>query len=522
VIHDVVIVGAGPNGLLLAGELAMAGLDPVVLERLPEPSARPKANGLVGRVVQALDQRGLYTLFSGQSGPPQPVPRFAFGALPLDLSGQPDHALYALAIPQRRLEELLAQRAAELGVAVRRSHEVTAVRQTPDHVTVTVTGPDGPGELVARYLVAADGGRSAVRKQVGIGFPGITDDGFVNRLGQVGVAAPFAVPDTGELDIPGLGRLPPAGFTRTETGLFAYGMVHRPGCYRIGVFEWGATPVPDSDSIPLEELQAAARRVLGAGIVLTAPPAGAALDVRRTTGVNSRQAQRYRAGRVFLVGDAAHVHSGVGGPGLNLGMQDVLNLAWKLAATVQGWAPADLLDTYESERHPVGARVIMHTRAQSALLSPGPNTTALRELVTELLRDPGTTRRIADLMAGADVRYPARQEGPVHGLTGRCMPDLPLRVGGRPTRVAELLRAARPILLDLTGRPDLATAARAWDDRVDVVRATSDDAPDAVLIRPDGYVAWAAGPGTTDPVRELDHCLRTWFGQPAVAPAGVA
>jgi hypothetical protein len=189
---------------------------------------------------------------------------------------------------------------------------------------------------------------------------------------------------------------------------------------------------------------------------------------------------------------------------------------------VRGWAPAELLDSYESERHPAGQRLIMHTRAQTALLSPGPNITALRELFTELLRDPGTARHIADLMAGADLHYASRQEGPAHDLTGRWMPDLPLRVGGRPTRVATLLRAARPVLLDLAGRADLADVASGWTDRIDVVRAMSADAPDAVLIRPDGYVAWAAGADTADAADELRHSLLTWFGQPALRGADVA
>ncbi len=517
--HDVVIVGAGPNGLLMAGELALAGVDAVVVDRLAEPSSRPRANGLVGRVVEALDRRGVYELFSGQAGPPRPAPRFMFGALPLDLTPLPDHTLYLLPIPQRRMEELLAARAVELGVRIRRGHEVTAVHQSPDAVRVDVLGPAAPYQLDARYVVAADGGTSMVRKGLGIDFPGITDTGFVSRMGHVGIGAPVAGSGTGELDVPGVGRLSPASFLRTGTGLFAYGMFE-PGRYRVSAFEWGEEGVQDSDEIPLEELSAAVRRVLGTEIPLTPPPGGRPGDLRRRVGVNSRQADRYRAGRVFLVGDAAHVHSAVGGPGLNLGMQDVLNLGWKLAAAVHGTAPAGLLDTYEIERWPAGERVIMHSRAQSALLSPGANTTALRELLGELLRDTGTVRHIADLMSGADVHYPARQEGPVHPLTGRWAPDLPLRVDGRATRVAELLRTARPVLLDLAGRADLRGAARGWTDRVDVVSGTTPDAPAAaLLVRPDGYVAWAGDSGDPDGLR---HSLRTWFGDPALPAAEVA
>jgi 2-polyprenyl-6-methoxyphenol hydroxylase-like FAD-dependent oxidoreductase len=516
--YDVVIVGAGPNGLLMASELALAGVDAVVLERLPEPSTQPKANGMVGRVVEALDRRGVYQLFSGQDGPPRPAPRFMFGALPLDLARLPGHSVHALPIPQRRMEELLGERAGALGVPIRRGHEVTTIVQSPDAVTVDVLGPTGPYRLDTRYLVAADGGTSAVRRQLGIGFPGITDDGFVSRMGDVGIAAPVAASETGELDVPGIGRLAPASFLRTETGLFGYGMFE-PGQYRVSVFEWGETGVEDSDDIPLEEFAAALHRVLGTELPLTPPPGGRPHHLRRRVGVNSRQADRYRAGRVFLVGDAAHVHSAVGGPGLNLGMQDVLNLGWKLAAAVQGWAPADLLDTYESERRPAGERVIMHTRAQSALLSPGANTTALRSLLAELLGDTPTLRRVADLMAGADLLYPTPLDGPAHPLTGRWAPDLPLRVDGRETRVAELQRTARPVLLDLAGRADLAAAAGGWTDRVDIVTATTTDAPaDALLLRPDGYVAWA-GERDADGLRQA---LRAWFGAPAFSAAGVA
>jgi hypothetical protein len=221
---------------------------------------------------------------------------------------------------------------------------------------------------------------------------------------------------------------------------------------------------------------------------------------------------------VFLVGDAAHVHSGVGGPGLNLGLQDALNLGWKLAAAVNGWAPPGLLDTYQSERHPVGQRVIMHTRAQMALLSPGPNVTALRELFTELLSEQSTIRHISDLMAGADVRYDPRTAGRAHAMAGRWMPDIALRTGKGPTRIAELLRPGRPVLLVLTDRADLADAAKEWSDRVDVITAATAEPPaDAVLIRPDGYVAWAAGSGGPGSAGELRKALPTWFGDPASA-----
>lgn len=224
--RKVVIVGGGPNGLLTACELAQAGVDTLVLERLAEPATAPKANGLVGRVVQALDYRGLYERISGGDRPPVPVPYFSFGALTLDLSDLDGHALYAQPIPQRRLEELLAERAGELGVEVRRGHEMTALNQDGDAVTLDVRGPGGDYRIVAAYAVGADGGQSPVRKAVGIGFPGFTDDGFVSRSGQIVIHAPVATGEHGDLDIPGpVGRIRQGSFTRTETGCFGYAMV---------------------------------------------------------------------------------------------------------------------------------------------------------------------------------------------------------------------------------------------------------------------------------------------------------
>ncbi|WP_371780723.1 FAD-dependent monooxygenase [Streptosporangium subroseum] len=515
---DVVIVGGGPNGLLMACELALAGVRPVVLELLPERNAAPKANGLVGRVVQVLDYRGLYERFSRSTEPPTPVPYFQFGALFLDMSAWDGNSLYALPIPQYRMEELLEQRAHELGVEIRRGHEVTALSQDAEGVTVDVRGPDGSYRLSTGFLVGADGGHSAIRKQAGIGFPGITDRSFVGLSGQVTIHPPVAVPGTGELEVPGLGRLWPGTFTRTENGVFSFGMF-QPGVYRVAVFEWDRPPVEDRAFTPVEDLREAVNRVLGADVPMSDSADGQGPPpVRNTDGINSRLADRYRQGRVFLIGDAAHVQSGVGGPGLNLGMQDVINLAWKLAADVNGWAPEGLLDTYESERRPAAERVIMSSRAQTALLSPGPNITALREVFTELLGDQANVRRISNLMSGVDVRHDMRSDGPAHPITGGWMPDLALSTKNGPTRVADLMHAARPILLDLADRADLVEAASDWADRVDVVTATCEDRPaDAVLIRPDGYVAWAAASGTSGGADALRQALRTWFGLPVQA-----
>lgn len=486
---DVVIIGGGPNGLLLACELTLAGVRPTVLEQHTERPPLLKANGLVGRVVQAMDYRGLHERLGG--GPrPTSMPSFQFGGVPLELSTL-DHDLYVLPVPQRRLEQALAERAAELGVVVHTGHTLVAVDQDDDQVSAEIDGPQGKYRINTRYLIGADGGRSLVRKQSGIDFPGITDDTFVARSGEVAITAPVAV-GNGELDIPGLGRLRPATYTRTEGGAFAFGMF-QPGRYRVNALEWGSEPLADNENMPLAELNDAVKRVLGADVPMSEP-----VGTRRMVGINSRQASHYRRGRVFLVGDAAHVHSGIGGPGLNLGMQDVLNLGWKLAAAVHGWAPDTLLDSYESERHPVGRRVVMQTRAQMGLIAPGPNITALRDLMTELLADDDTRQRIADLMAGADTRYETTD---THPMSGRWLPDMVL---GNGKRVAELMRTARPTLLDLGGGADVT----GWTDRVDVVTTTAALDADAVLVRPDGYVAWAGNGSTTG----LTEALRTWFG----------
>ncbi len=269
--------------------------------------------------------------------------------------------------------------------------------------------------------------------------------------------------------------------------------------------EWA--PTGDDGPMTLAELRANARRVLGTDLPLEPAQGDEPPLMRRLTSGNTRLADKYRAGRVLLVGDAAHVHSAIGGPGLNLGLQDTVNLGWKLAATLQGWAPDGLLDTYETERRPVAERVTMHTQAQSALIAPGADVTALRELFAELLRDKETMQRIADLMSGADIRYDMGCDGP---LVGRWAPDLVLDTENGPTRVAELTHDARPLLLDLTG----ALAGETHDGRVRVVTARADSPLAGLLIRPDGYVAWASVEPDVDGLRSA---LTRWFGRTAVA-----
>ncbi|PNG92790.1 FAD-dependent monooxygenase [Streptomyces malaysiensis] len=482
---DVVIAGAGPNGLMLACELALAGVRPVVLERLTEPHDAQRANGLVGQVIRMLDRRGLYErlLAPGTAPtPPEPADRFTFGAFPLHLGDLPDNPLYTFLVPQQRIERMLAERAAELGVDIRRGHEVVGLTQGEKSVTVELREQ---APIEAEFVVGADGGRSAVRKLAGIAFPGVTTDDSVSRTGHVSVP-PDAVGADGGLTVPGFGVVPPFQHLRTERGLIAW-VPSQDGDPKLLTVEWGQ---PAEGEASLDELRASARRVLGADITLGPPTGPGPHLMRRLFGGNTRIAERYRAGRVLLLGDAAHVHSAIGGPGLNLGLQDAVNLGWKLAAEVRGHAAEGLLDTYGSERHPAARRVAMHTQAQSLLTRPGGDVTALRELLGELLDQPTTRQHIARMLSGADIAY---DMGPATGpLVGHWAPDLP--------GLRDLTRTARTLLLDPTGTLDPGP----WSAHVDTVTFPGLDT--ALLLRPDAYVAWQ---GTTND--GLHEALATWF-----------
>ncbi|PPK68306.1 FAD-dependent monooxygenase [Actinokineospora auranticolor] len=504
--HDVVIAGGGPNGLMLACELSLAGSHPIVLERLPEVTERYRANGLIGQVVRLLDHRGLYQRITGTPEPPRPVPAFTFGALPLPLEDVPDNPLHILPVPQRRLEEVLEQRAAELGVEVRRGHELTGFTQDGAGVDVDVAGPDGAYRVRADYLVGADGGHSLTRKLAGIDFPGVTNDVTVTRTAHVTVPAGIRDPLTGGLTVPGYGHIPPFLHHRTERGLIGYAPFRdRPAL--LFTIEWDGSAVSD-EPMALAELRESAHRVLGVDLPLTPPDGEGPHMLRRVLGGNTRVAERYRDGRVLLVGDAAHVHAALGGPGLNLGLQDAANLGWKLAAVLRGTVGPDLLDTYEAERRQASERVVMHTEAQSVLISPGPAVTALRTLFGEFLATPTNRAHVAATMAGSDIRY---TDSP-NPLTGYFLRDLPLSTADGPVRLAELARPARPLLLNLVGDPIITKAAAPWSDRVTLVDAKADIPVTAILIRPDGYVAWATDTPTVDGLQEA---LTRWFGAPA-------
>jgi 2-polyprenyl-6-methoxyphenol hydroxylase-like FAD-dependent oxidoreductase len=530
---DVAIVGGGPTGLMLAAELRLGGADPVVLERLPEISQIPKGNGLIGQIVPTLDYRGLTDRFRAEATFAGPAPQFAFGSVRLDFSRLSPGPLHIMSIPQRRLEQVLDDWLRELGGGVRRGHEVLALALPEDGspATVDVRGPDGDYRLAARYVVGCDGAHSLVRKQAGIGFPGVTSS-ETSRIGRVFLPTVKIVPGGAEAEVPGVGRVRLTLITQTPRGAYSLAPLSsldktaRPGLFIVYTREDGSSSAPADPKAPmtLDELRESARRVLGTDLPMTDPQ-----WLTRTVG-NSRQADRYRAGPVLLAGDAAHIF-GAGGS-LNAGLLDALNLGWKLAAQVAGRAPDGLLDSYHAERHPAGQRTLLQTRAQKALSASGEYAEALRDLFGELMRLPDAARQVGSIMEGSDVRYemPAGAGRP-HPLAGWFAPDLPL--DGGATRVAELVRPARGVLLDLTGSGEilrdgpvsgaltasdaLASAASPWRGRVNVVAGRPVSGPPpaaAMLIRPDGYVAWAAGPDTGDLARGLPEALRTWFGEP--------
>ncbi|HVV25124.1 MAG TPA: FAD-dependent monooxygenase, partial [Pseudonocardiaceae bacterium] len=385
---DVVIVGAGPNGLMLAAELALAGIRPTVLERLPEPSPLPKSNGLVGEVVRLLEYRGVLKDFARGATHVGPVPSFRFGPLSLDLT-RTNSQLLILPVQQQRLEQLLTERARQLGVRIERDRELVDLTQDADGVTLDIAGQ---ATRTTRYLVGCDGARSVVRKRAGIGFPGYTST-EVSRIGRVTLpGARHAGRD--EAEVPGFGRLKLFQPTRTAHGSYSAAPLSQldksapPDVYIISTHEPGTEP---DTPMTLDELRASVRRVLGADLDMRDPQ-----WLTRTVG-NSRLADRFRVGRVFLAGDAAHLFS-AGGTGLNSGMLDAANLAWKLAAELQGWAPPALLDTYHTERHAAGHRTLMTTRAQHALSGAGEDTAALRDLVTELLTYSEPLNHVAALV----------------------------------------------------------------------------------------------------------------------------
>jgi len=482
--HAVVIAGGGPTGLMLAAELALAKIDVAIVERrASQELAGSRAGGLHARTLEVLDQRGVADRFLTQGKIMQVA---GFAMIRLDISDFPTRHNYGLALWQKRIEELLADWVRELAVPIYRSRDVTGFTQ--DAAGVEVELSEG-GSLRAQYLVGCDGGRSLVRKQAGIDFPGA--DASVSYL-------------IAEAEMTGE---PEGAVRRGDKGINALGRIDDGKRVRAVLIE---QHVKQGDEPTLDDLREALIAVYGSDY-----------GVRNVTWLSrftdtTRQAASYRSGRVLVAGDAAHIHAPTGGQGLNVGVQDAVNLGWKLAQVVRGTSPETLLDSYHAERHPVGARVLRNTMAQTALMRGDDRSRAAHESMSELLKLDEPRKRYAAMISGLDIQYDL---GPGHPLLGRRMPDLELVTDGGPRRVFALLHAARPVLLNL-GEPSALDIAP-WAERVRWVNARYEGAwelpvlgavaaPAAVLIRPDGHVAWV-GAGTDE---GLSDALQRWFGAP--------
>jgi len=495
--HAVVIAGGGPTGLMLAGELALAGVDIAIVERRVNPDLPgSRAGGLGARTLEVLDQRGIVDRFLAEGQKAQVT---AFAPAHLDISDFPTRHPYGLALWQKHIERILAGWVGELPVTFYRGRDVTGFTQDDTGVDIAVS--DGQS-LRSEYLVGCDGGRSVVRKTAGIEFPG-WDATTSSLLAQAEMT-----------------EEPETGIRRTSTGTYAIGkekyeikdgkVVYAKGG-TVGVM---LTESQVGTSEPtLRDLSEGLIAVYGTDYGIHSPT-----FISRFTDM-TRQAASYRKGRVLLAGDAAHIHSPVGGQGLNIGVQDAVNLGWKLAQVVKGTSPESLLDTYHAERHPIGARVLRNTMAQVALMRVDDRTEALRDTVSELLSMDEPRKRFAAMMSGLGIHYDL---GAGHPLLGRRMPDPDIFTANGPLRVFQLLHDARPVLLNL-GEPGTFDITP-WADRVQLVDAEYNGtwelpaigvvaAPTAVLIRPDGYVAWV-GEGTQ---LGLVEALTTWFGSPSAA-----
>ncbi|MFJ3883274.1 FAD-dependent monooxygenase [Streptomyces sp. NPDC090077] len=485
----VIVVGAGPAGMMLAGELRLAGVAVVVLERLERRTGESRGLGFTTRTLETFDQRGLLARF----GEIERSTLGHFGGLPLDFGVLDGACQAAKTVPQSVTETHLEEWAASLGADIRRGHQVLSVRDDGEGVDVEVRGPDGTHTLRAGWLVGCDGGRSTVRKAAGFDFPGSA-----------------ATMEMYLADIKGIELKPRMIGETLPGGMVMVGPLPG-GTTRIVVCERGTPPRRRESPPSFDEVAAAWQRLTGEDISAAEPVWVSAF------GDAARQVTEYRRGRVLLAGDAAHIHLPAGGQGMNTGIQDAVNLGWKLASVVLGRAPLALLDTYHGERHPVGRRLLMNTRAQGLLFLRGAEVQPLRDSLRELMEYEDVRRHLAAMVTGLEITYDVGRGS--HPLLGRRMPDLELTTADGPTSSTALLRPARGVLLDLTDNPRLRQRAAAWAERVDTVTARPRGAASradglhdttALLIRPDGYVAWAA-PGTH---HDLPMALERWFGTP--------
>ncbi|HZR54069.1 MAG TPA: FAD-dependent monooxygenase [Streptosporangiaceae bacterium] len=481
----VIIAGAGPAGLTLAAELRLAGVEPIVLDRLAEPTGQSRGLGFTGRTMEIFDQRGLLSRL-----PDIEISNEGhFGGLPIDFGILEGAHLGGKGIPQARTEEMLTEWCRDLGVDIRREHELTSLTDDGDSVEVTVRTPAGEQRLRCGYLVGCDGGRSTVRKAAGFEFPGTaaTLEMFIADVKGVDIRKRMI----GEARPNGMVMAGPLG----------------DGVMRIVVCEKGNPPQRREAPPEYPEIAAGWERLTGQDISAATPIWCTAF------GDAARQATEYRRGRVLLAGDAAHIHLPAGGQGMNTGIQDAMNLGWKLAATVRGWAPPGLLDSYHSERHPVAARLLMNTKAQGLLFLSGLEVQPLRDVLTELIAYPEVSRHLVGMVSGLEIKYDVADGD--HPLLGMRMPRQELITDSGKTSSMELLHSGRGVLLDFTDDAGLRRAAAGWADRVDIVtgipHAVSEQSglagTTAVLIRPDGHVAWAR-PGGGSP----EAALRRWFG----------
>ncbi len=469
---DVIVAGGGPTGVMLASELRLHGVDVLVLEKEVEPTRVVRALGLHVRSVEVMDQRGLLERFLAL-GQQYPVGGF-FAGIPKPSPDRLDTAHpYTLGIPQPTIDRLLTEHAIEVGVEIRRGSELVGLSQDEDGVTVELA--DG-SQLRSRYLVGCDGGRSTVRRLLGVGFPGEPTK-VDTLLGEMEVTED---PETVDAIVAEVRK------TQLRFGLGHLG----DGVYRVVV---PAEGVAEDRTVPptLEEFKHQLRAVAGTDFGVHSP------RWRSRFGDATRLAESYRTGRVLLAGDAAHIHPPVGGQGLNLGIQDAFNLGWKLAAEVNGWAPEGLLDSYHTERHPVASDVLDNTRAQIVLMSVEPGPQSVRRLVSELMDFEEVNRYLTEKITAIGVRY---DFGEGHELLGRRMRDVGLKGG----RLYGLMHGGRGLLLDQTGRLSVA----GWEDRVDHVVDVSEELEvPAALLRPDGHVAWVG-----DDQEDLLNQLPRWFG----------